>query len=91
MPGSKPPQFFLACGGMSPKYCANTQAAVAAMNAKGQSNVHYLDITNTSVTVNATVEGDRYAYLGCGGHPSWLGHAAAAKIAEPKVKAVRAY
>jgi hypothetical protein len=87
VPGSKPPQFFLACGGMSPKYCANTQAAVQAMNAKGQSNVHYLDITNSSVGRNVTSEGHAFAYMGCGGHPSWLGHAAAARIAEPIVKA----
>jgi hypothetical protein len=72
---------------MSPKYCNNTRTAVEAMNARGQTNVHYLDITNSSVTVNVTEEGDKFAYMGCGGHPSWLGHAAAAKIAEPHVKA----
>eukprot|EP01052_Picozoa_sp_SAG31_P041540 SAG31_NODE_6329_length_2064_cov_1.551654_2_plen_244_part_00 len=74
------PHFFLACGGMSPKYCNNTARAVAAMKANGMANVHYLDITASSVGANPK-------FMGCGGHPSWIGHEKAAQIAEPQVKA----
>jgi hypothetical protein len=81
VPGSKPPHFFLACGGMSPKYCNNTANAVKAMTAKGMTNVHYLDITASSVGAGNP------KYMGCAGHPSWIGHAKAAEIAEPHVKA----
>ena len=42
--------------------------------------MHFLDITNSSVGANASD-------MVCGGHPSWLGHAAAAAIAEPVIKA----
>eukprot|EP01043_Picozoa_sp_COSAG02_P061418 COSAG02_NODE_8256_length_2639_cov_2.416142_2_plen_77_part_00 len=47
---------------MSPKYCNDTQAAVKEMNAAGMNNVHYLDITASSVGANAS-------YMGCAGHP----------------------
>ena len=75
----EPIVFFLACGGMSSKYCNDTQAAVASMNLAGHSNVHYLDLTPSSVGVESK-------YMGCAGHPSWIGHAKAAAIAEPIVK-----
>ena len=75
----EPIQFFLACGGMSPKYCNDTQAAVAGMKSAGHSNVHYFDLTPSSVHVEPD-------YMGCAGHPSWIGHAKAAAIAEPIVK-----
>jgi hypothetical protein len=58
----KRPTFFLACGGMAPKYCNNTAAAVKEMQAGGMSNVHFLDITASSVGANAS-------YMGCAGHP----------------------
>lgn len=48
--------------GMAPKYCNNTAAAVKEMNAAGMSNVHFLDITASSVGANAS-------YMGCAGHP----------------------
>ena len=76
---SKKQTFFLACGGMAPKYCNDTEAAVKEMNAAGMANVHYLDITASSVLANAS-------YMGCAGHPSWIGHAKAAAIAKPLVK-----
>jgi len=80
--GGTAPEFFLACGGMAPKYCNDTQHAVAQMRAAGRRNVHYLDITASSVDANKTG-----LYMGCGGHPSWIGHAKAAEIALPQVRA----
>ena len=53
------------------------------MNKAGFKNVHFLDITASSVDANKTG-----LYMGCGGHPSWIGHAKAAEIAEPLLKAV---
>ena len=53
------------------------------MNKAGMSNVHYLDITASSVDANKTG-----LYMGCGGHPSWIGHAKAAEIAKPLLKSV---
>ena len=67
---------------MAPKYCNDTQHAVAQMRAAGRRNVHYLDITASSVDANKTG-----LYMGCGGHPSWIGHAKAAEIALPQVRA----
>ena len=52
------------------------------MRAAGRRNVHYLDITASSVDANKTG-----LYMGCGGHPSWIGHAKAAEIALPQVRA----
>ena len=49
------------------------------MKSAGHSNVHYLDLTPSSVHVEPD-------YMGCAGHPSWIGHAKAAAIAEPIVK-----
>merc|ERR1712194_112157 len=76
-----PPYFFLACGGMASKYCNDTLVAVAHMNSIGMANVHYLDITASSVARNAS-------YVGCGNHPSWISHEDAAQIAIPNIKAV---
>jgi len=75
------PTYFLACGGMAPKYCNDTKAAVQQMNDAGMANVYFLDITASSVGANAS-------YMGCAGHPSWIGHSKAADIAEPIVKQV---
>ena len=47
---------------MAPKYCSDTQAAVKEMNGEGMHNVHFLDITGSSVGANAS-------YMGCAGHP----------------------
>eukprot|EP01051_Picozoa_sp_SAG22_P009963 SAG22_NODE_867_length_6776_cov_2.480455_4_plen_524_part_00 len=77
---SKPPEFFLAVGGMADKYMANTKAAVAHMNSLGHQNVHLLDITASSTNVDKS-------YMGCGEHPSWIGHAKAAHISIPQVAA----
>ena len=63
--------------------CNDTQHAVLAMNKAGINNVHFLDITASSVDANKTG-----LYMGCGGHPSWIGHAKAAEIAKPLLKAV---
>ena len=38
----KVPTFFLACGGMAPKYCNDTAAAVKQMNAAGMKNVVFM-------------------------------------------------
>ena len=38
----KVPTFFLACGGMAPKYCNDTAAAVRQMNAAGMKNVVFM-------------------------------------------------
>ena len=76
-----PPEFFLACGGMADKYCNNTMAAVAEMNAAGHKNVHYVDLTPSSTDKDPK-------YMGCGNHPSWLGHKKAAEIATPIVEKV---
>ena len=46
----------------------------------GLKNVHFLDITNSSTNMDKS-------YMGCGNHPSWIGHEKAAEIAIPKVKA----
>jgi hypothetical protein len=58
---------------MSPKYCNDTQAAVKEMNAAGMNNVHYLDITESSVGANAS-------YMGCAGHPCEPHHSTVAFI-----------
>ena len=75
------PTFFLVCGGMATKYCANTEAAVKAMNAKGQTNVHYVDVSQGGAGKNATT-------MGCGNHPSWISHEAMAHIARPRVQKI---
>jgi len=76
--GKKAPEFFLAVGGMADKYMNNTKLAVAHMNSLGNKNVHLLDITGSSTDVQKS-------YLGCGGHPSWIGHQKAANISIPLV------
>ena len=76
---SKPPQFFLACGGMADKYCNDTQTAVSQMQAAGHKNVHYVDLTPASTDKDPK-------YMGCGNHPSWISHQAMADIAAPIVK-----
>jgi hypothetical protein len=76
-----PPEFFLACGGMADKYCNDTMAAVAQMNAAGHKNIHYVDLTPSSTDKDPK-------YMGCGNHPSWLGHKKAAEIATPIVQKV---
>ena len=54
-----PPEFFLACGGMADKYCNDTMAAVAELNAAGHKNIHYVDLTPSSTDKDPT-------YMGCG-------------------------
>ena len=44
-------------GGMAPKYCNNTAAAVEFMNSIGLGNVHYLDLTASSTGANASYMG----------------------------------
>jgi len=79
-----PPQFFLSCGGMDTKYCADTQAAVRSMTRAGMANVHFLDVSAAGAGggKNLTTEG-------CpgtpGSHPSWRSHLAMADAAEPLV------
>ena len=69
------------CAGMATKYCANTEAAVKAMNAKGMKNVHYVDISEGGAGMNATT-------MGCGNHPSWVSHEVMAGIARPTVQRI---
>ena len=52
-------------------------------DAQEADEITFLDITASSVDANKTG-----LYMGCGGHPSWIGHAKAAEIAEPLLKAV---
>jgi hypothetical protein len=78
---ARPPQIFLACGGMADKYCNDTKATVAHMNAIGHHNVHYIDLTPASADKDPK-------YMGCANHPSWIAHRAMADIATPLVKGV---
>ena len=58
----------------------NTKAVVTHMRALGSTNVHLLDITASSTNVEKR-------YMGCGNHPSWIGHQKAANLTIPVVKA----
>ena len=65
---------------MADKYFNNTKAAVEHMKSLGRTNVQLLDIRESSTNVNKS-------YMGCGEHPSWIGHQKAAEIAAPIVAA----